>query len=116
MIQDRLTLSMDLSYRWADVEYNNWSADENVSIDDTDPAEFTDGTTALDRLDRVNSYILGSFLDYDGTLENEWNTLGQDNEDPDGPARRFMERVPEDALHIDLSGLQVHIGLRFYFL
>lgn len=116
MIQDHLTLSVDVGYRWVDVEYGAWTADENVIIKDTDPAEFGDQTTELDRLGRDNSYVLGSFLDPDATMENEWNSLGQDNQYPYGPARSYLERVPEGELRIDLSGLQIHIGLRFYFL
>ncbi|MBD3235727.1 MAG: outer membrane beta-barrel protein [Candidatus Eisenbacteria bacterium] len=116
MVQDRLTLAVDLSYRWADVEYGDWSAEENVIINDTDPPEFEQGDTALDRLDWENSYVQRGFLDADKTRENETNSLGEGNEHEYGPSRTFLEQVPKDELQIDLSGLQVHIGLRFYFL
>jgi len=115
MLQDYMTLAIDLGYRWAGLDQEDWSAERNVIIEDTDPAEFIeDGTSGLDRLDRDHSYILNSFLDRRATEERELQVAGRLHQY--GPHRSHMMPVAPADLGIDLSGLQVHLGVRFYFL
>jgi opacity protein-like surface antigen len=111
MVQDHLTFCMDLGYRWADVTSADWTAADNVLISDTGPAEFSDGTTTLERLDYENSYILRGFLDENATMNAK---VGDEIEY--GPHFNHLRPVPADDLGINLSGIQIQLGLRFYFL
>lgn len=128
MVQDRITLALDLGYRWANLDYGDWDEEENVIITDTDPTEFSTGQgpadTSLNRLhggypvgnenydlQEDQSYILKSFLDEDKTrMSEDVHTHHY------GPHREYLKGLSKEDLGIDLSGLQVHVGLRFYFL
>ncbi len=114
MVQDRVTLSVDLGYRWASVDYGVWSSSSNVSINDTDTVTLDDGSTNLERLRREDSYVLRAFLDMQATEEGEIQTLGHLHEY--GPHKFQLQELGPDDLDIDMSGLQVHIGFRLYFL
>jgi hypothetical protein len=118
MIQDRMTLVLDLTYRWANVEYGSWSSESDLHIADTDPVDFGDGSTSLERLQRERSYVFHGFLDWEETEERE-RALGLGNELHEyGPYIGPSVLVPLRAgdLGIDLSGFQIHAGFRLYFL
>ena len=116
LLQDRLTLAVDIGYRSADIQYSNWSAGNNVTIEDTDVFQIPDTqTTNLERLRRDDSYVLHGFLDAEATEEKE--TLGgQQEPNPYGPHLEQLVELQNGDLGIDMSGFQFHIGFRFYFL
>ena len=109
MVQDHLTLALDLAYRLADVEYGDWNARENVSLDyppSTDDSQ-------LERLHGPDTYVGHAFIDWD-------ETLAQGQQDPDieriGPHIDELIPVSREDLRIDMSGFRIQLGLRFYFL
>lgn len=114
MVQDRITLCLDLAYRWASVDYGDWISTEDVTITDTDPVDLGDDTTSLDRLRRAESYILRGFLDMQATEDVELSTSPELH--PYGPHKLQLQPLGPDELDIDMSGLQAHIGFRLYFL
>jgi hypothetical protein len=128
MVQDHITLSLDLGYRWANLDYGDWKAKDNVIIEDTDPTEFSSGQGAADTsLDRLHggypdddprydlqedqSYVLAGFLDEATTRQHEGAYTHYY-----GPHRNYLAGLSKKDIGIDLSGMQLHIGLRFYFL
>ncbi len=115
MIQDRITLCLDIAYRWAKVDYTSWVSTSEVSISDTDPVDLGDGTTTLERLRREESYVFRGFLDWEETEAIERATLGGEV-DPYGPHLLQLQPLAPDNLDIDLTGLQAHFGFRIYFL
>ena len=114
MIQDRITLSLDVAYRWAAVEFKDWVSTEDVAISDTNPVDLQDGTTSLDRLRRSTSYVFRGFLDWEATESIELSTSPELH--GYGPHRLQLQPLSPRDLDIDLSGLQVHFGFRLYFL
>ncbi len=117
MVQDRLTLTLDVAYRMAKVDYGTWSPGTNVRITDTGVGENTypDGTTSTERLDYSECFVGRAFLDWTQTNLN--GELANDllRTEP-GPYVGLLAPLAPDRLKIDLSGIQVHIGLRFYIL
>jgi hypothetical protein len=123
MIQDRLTLSVDIGYRFANLDYKDWTPQGNVTITEKGGAgsvEYSDGTTSHERLSLNSSYVGHAFLDWDGTrLEAEANqdvvfvpqTGGLAEA---GPYVGYLQALPPADLGIDLSGFQLQIGLRLY--
>lgn len=113
LLTDRLTLAVDLSYRWASVDYTTWSSREDVSIEDTNEVVFDDQTTSLERLRRDSSYVLHGFLDAEATGIAETISGGAHVY---GPHLDQVKPLSPDDLDIDLSGVQIHIGFRIYVL
>jgi len=112
LLSDRLTLAVDLGYRWASVDYGTWSSQQNVTITDTDEVVFTaDQTTSLERLDRDSSYILHGFLDEAATSRAE-----EPSPHMYGPHLDQLVPLSPDDLNIDLSGMQIHVGFRIHVL
>jgi len=113
LVQDHITLSLDLGYRWAAVDFDPWSASTGLTISDTNPADFGDGTFSDDRLQRDASFVFHSFLDREGTEAAEIGTTGSLHEY--GPHIDQVRGLESSDLDLDLSGLQVQLGFRFYF-
>jgi hypothetical protein len=123
MIQDRLSLSVDVGYRLANLDYSDWTSQSDVTISETGGTggvEFTDGTTSGERLSLNNSYVGHAFLDWDGTrLEAEANQdvvfVPQSGGQPEaGPYVGYLKPLAPADIGIDLSGFQLQIGLRLY--
>ena len=119
MVHDYITLAFDFAYRWAKIDYKDWSPEDNVTIHDTDPVPITDATglesTSLERLERENSFVFYSFLDWEMTERAE-RSIYQGDVHYWGPHIGMLNPVAPDDLNIDMSGMQVHLGFRFYFL
>ncbi|MCK4303035.1 MAG: hypothetical protein KAY24_02215 [Candidatus Eisenbacteria sp.] len=113
MVQDRMTIVLDLAYRWAKVDYASWDPADGLAIADTDPVP-TGDVTSLERLRREDSYIFRGFFDWETTEQIERNAAG--DLDAYGPYVGQLVHLSPDELGIDLSGLQIHVGFRFYFL
>ncbi len=112
LMSDRLTLSIDLGYRWAKVDYGTWGSRQNMTIEDSDVVVFTsDQTTSLVRLRRDSSYVLHGFLDEEATSRAEEPTPHTY-----GPHLDQLAPLSRDDLNIDLTGAQIHVGFRVYVL
>jgi len=111
MIQDRMTLCFDLAYRLADLDYDGWSADEDVEI--TLPPSAV--AEEVDRLHYEDSYPGRLFLDWDETIEKA-PPSDRDELEEFGPNRAYLVPLSKDEFGLDLSGFQIQIGFRFYFL
>jgi len=109
MLQDHMTLAIDLAYRSAAFDYENWSARESVSLRLPPSAEEAE----YERLHLEDSYIGRAFLDWEATLAKGIN---DDDVPIYGPHYEQLTPLTPDELGIDLTGFQIHIGLRFYFL
>ncbi len=114
LLTDRMTLAFDLGYRWASVDFGAWSVEEDLTIEDTDIVVFDDGTTSLERLHRTESYVFHGFLDAEATERAEELIIGELH--TYGPHMDQLQRLTADELDIDMSGIQVHLGFRFYVL
>lgn len=116
MVHDYITLAVDFAYRWANIQYKDWNPYDNLKITDTDPVDLGEGQgTTLDRLYRDDSFVFYSFLDWETTEQAE-RALFQGEVHEWGPHREMLEPVGIDDLNIDMSGIQIHLGFRFYFL
>jgi len=121
MIQDRVTLSFDVGYRHASVDYDyrNWNSAEDVTISETGGAgsvAYDDGTYSDERLSLTSSYVGHGFLDWDGTaLQAEINLDNTFLDGVAGPYIGYLRPVDVKDMGIDLSGIQFHLGLRLYF-
>lgn len=105
-LQDRLALTLDLGYQWANVEYNDWE----LNIEDT---EGDQERQAFDRLHDPLSYVYHGFMDVAAT---ERNDPGDDpNFEEYGPHRAQLVPLSPSQLNIDMSGVQARLGFRFYF-
>jgi hypothetical protein len=119
MIQDRVTLSFDLGYRHASVEYKDWTSMEGVTISETGGAgsvAYDDGTFSDERLSLTSSYVGHGFLDWPGTEQQA--EINLDNiflDEVAGPYIGYLQPVDVKDMGIDLSGIQFHLGLRVYF-
>lgn len=119
MIQDRVTLSFDLAYRYASIEYKDWNPTESVTISETGGSgsvAYDDGTYSDERLSLTSSYVGHGFLDWTGTEQQAEVNL--DNTFLDGvagPYIGYLKAVDVEEMGIDLSGIQFHLGLRLYF-
>jgi hypothetical protein len=120
MVQDRITLCVDVGYRIADISYKDWSATDDVTITETgDPTVYEgDQSTSEDRLSLLNSYVGHAFLDWDATRDA---ARGMDrlfeplNGAPvAGPKKIHLQPVDGADLGIDLTGFQLQLGLRIY--
>ena len=103
-LQDRFSLTLDLGYQWANVEYKEWT----LSIEDT---EGDQDRQALDRLHTSTSYVYHAFMD---------EAIDPGASDPNfelyGPHRSQWVPLSPSQLNIDMSGVQARLGFRFYFL
>lgn len=111
MMQDHMTLVVDLGYRFANLDYESWSAEENVTLTLPPTAE----TDEYDRLHYQESYPGRVFLDWDATIDAAPAT-DLERLHLFGPNREYLQELSKDQLGLDMSGAMVHIGLRFYFL
>ncbi len=112
MIQDRVTLSVDVGYRLANVEYKEWTPNGNVTITDTDVVELPNCETNVQRLNQQESYVGHAFLDWRATEEagfDDQNCLAGY-----GPNLVYLQPLAPGDIGIDLSGWQLQIGLRLY--
>ncbi|MCK4414533.1 MAG: outer membrane beta-barrel protein [Candidatus Eisenbacteria sp.] len=109
MLQDHMTLAVDFAYRMADIDHEGWTARENVTLSVSPSAEEEE----YERLHLDDTYIGHTFLDWEETLAR-----GADDPlvDVYGPHYEQMVPLTPQDLGIDLTGLQIHLGLRFYFL
>ncbi len=114
MMLDHVTLAIDLGYRWANIKYGSWNYTDNVEISDTDPADLDDGTTSLERLHREDSYVFYGFIDWEATEDNE--RMSSPEIHTYGPHLLQLIGLSQNDLGIDMSGIQAHLGFRFYFL
>jgi hypothetical protein len=116
MVHDYITLAVDFAYRWANIEYAAWNPFDNITVSDTDPIDLGgDQGTTLDRLYREDSFVFYSFLDWE-TTERAERALFQGEVHEWGPHREMLNPVALEDLNIDMSGIQIHLGFRFYFL
>ncbi|MBP7669052.1 MAG: outer membrane beta-barrel protein [Candidatus Eisenbacteria bacterium] len=107
MMQDRLTFSVDLGYRVATVDYSDWSPRNNVKI--TLPASAVQ--ERQDRLHYEDTYGGHAFLDWEQTvLKGSQDPRAQEY----GPHYEQMVPLGTNDLDIDMSGFQIHFGLRLY--
>jgi hypothetical protein len=112
MIQDRLTLSVDVGYRIANLDYKNWTPQSDVTITDTNATVTEDCGSTVERLSSENSYVGHAFLDWQMTEragEGEASCLTKY-----GPNLIYAQPLAPADLGIDLSGFQLQIGLRLY--
>ncbi|MBM3317876.1 MAG: outer membrane beta-barrel protein [Candidatus Eisenbacteria bacterium] len=111
MIQDHMTLCVDLGYRFANLQYDSWSPDANVKI----RVPMTAETEEYDRLHYRESYPGRVFLNWDATIAaapaTDYERLLQF-----GPNREYLQALTREQLGLDMSGMMLHIGLRFYLL
>jgi hypothetical protein len=109
MIQDHMTLALDLGYRSASLKYDTWTAQDNVTIRVPPTAE----SEEYNRLHYAESYPGHVFLNWDATV-----AAGSDDPllEQFGPHREYLQPLTKDELGLDMSGMTLHIGLRFYFL
>jgi len=109
MVQDHMTVAVDIAYRIADVEYSNWTARDNVTL--TPPP--TADPEERERLHYEDTYIGHAFLDWEETLANG---ATDPNSTTFGPHLDQLVPLGPQDIHIDMSGMRIHFGLRFYFL
>ncbi|MFH1144832.1 MAG: outer membrane beta-barrel protein [Candidatus Eisenbacteria bacterium] len=109
MVQDRMTLALDLGYRLADLKYSSWSAWENVKLTLPETAVQNE----VDRLHYEDSYPGHAFLDWEATVANG---AADEYATQYGPHREQLVPLTPEDLRLDLSGFQIQLGLRFYFL
>ncbi len=123
MIQDHLTLALDLGYRSANLAYKYWE----VEVTDTDPERANDVPRLARDYDNEKTgdlseikakgfwpdggYVFRAFFDVEKTEAREGQYKGEL-----GPDLRLLIPVAKEDLHIDMSGFQMHLGLRIYFL
>jgi hypothetical protein len=109
MLQDRVTLCADLAYRFANLEYDSWSSEDDVDI----VLPVTAETDEHDRLHYLDSYPGHVFLDWAATEQ-----AGSNDQllTTFGPHREYLEPLDRDEIGIDMSGVSFHLGFRFYFL
>lgn len=109
MVQDHMTICLDIGYRSASLDYDTWTAQDNVSIHVPPTAE----TEEYNRLHYAESYPGHVFLNWDATV-----AAGGDDPllEQFGPHREYLQPLTKDELGLDMSGVMLHIGLRFYFL
>ncbi len=116
MAHDYITLAFDFAYRWARLDYSNWSPDKSIVITDSDPISLpSEGgieTTNVERLYRDDSYILQGFLDWETVADMEESSGVHEY----GPYIGMLQPLRPSNLDLDFTGVQVHLGFRFYFL
>jgi hypothetical protein len=113
LIQDRITLALDLAYRWAmvDHDYDPLSGERFDGVAITDPfPEFADESpSGAERLGRDNSYLLHTFLNGPESEANE--PVRHDY----GPWMGNVVGLGKNEIDMDMTGFQIHLGFRFYF-
>jgi hypothetical protein len=125
MIQDRVTLSFDIAYRLANLDYKDWTPTKNVTITETGGSgsvQYSDDTFSDERLSLTSSYVGHGFLDWPRTRQEAEANLDEvfvpqnsGHEPEAGPYVGYLVPVDVKEMGIDLSGIQFHIGLRLYF-